>query len=69
MSLVNRELAVIIRARAASRAGEIVMTVISVCLRIAFDDTHCFKSDADQSSQIKIHSCAHAPKNNNLFPV
>ncbi len=50
--LVNRELAVIIRARAASRAGETAMTVTRVCSRIAlvvahFDRLYCFKSDAD----------------------
>ncbi len=53
--MVNRELAVIIKARAASRAGQTAMTVTCVCSRIAldFDRLHCFKSDADWSAQIK----------------
>ncbi len=53
--MVNRELAVIIKARAASRAGQTAMTVTWYLLanRSWLDRLHCFKSDVDWSAQIK----------------
>ncbi len=58
LGLVNCELAVIIRGRAASRAGETTVTVTHICAQIVLaaayiERLHYFKSDADWSAQIK----------------